>query len=85
MVWLKGYMLTEIVQMFPNSDAPLYHKAFIGTCAIVAVAILSYITLPFWLAREARVRKHKYGHAMPLRAQEDAGKLKSLLLHACSS
>jgi len=65
-------------QMFPNSDAPLYHKAFVGTCAIIAVATLSYLTLPFLLSREARARKRKTGHAMSLRAMEDAGKLKLL-------
>ncbi|KIW23934.1 uncharacterized protein PV07_09681 [Cladophialophora immunda] len=60
-------------QMFPNADAPLYHEAFVGTCAIVAVAIVSALTIPYWLSLEARTRKRKYGHAMPLRAIDDAG------------
>lgn len=64
--------------MFPNSDAPLYHNAFVGTCGIVSVAILSYLTLPFWLTREARARKRRTGQVMPIRAMEDAGKAKVL-------
>ena len=65
--------------MFPNSDAPFYRQAFIGTCAVVAVAILSFLTLPFWLAREASARKRKTGHAMPLHAMLDDGKLHAAL------
>lgn len=64
--------------MFPNSDAPLYHEAFVGTCVIVSVAIVSALTIPCWLTLEARNRKRKYGHAMPLRAIEDAGTYRDL-------
>jgi hypothetical protein len=60
--------------MYPTTDAPLYHTAFIATCVIIVTAIASYATLPYLLYCEARHRKTKRGHAMPLRALEDAGK-----------
>ncbi|KAF7588653.1 hypothetical protein BBP40_005404 [Aspergillus hancockii] len=59
-------------QMYPTTDAPLYHTAFIATCVIIATAIASYLTLPYLLYSEARHRKAEMGHAMPLRAMEDA-------------
>ena len=31
-----------------------------------------YLSLPFWLAREASLRKERTGHALPLQAIEDA-------------
>jgi hypothetical protein len=34
--------------------------------------ILSYLTLPYWLYREAMSRKRKTGHALPVQALEDA-------------
>ncbi len=34
--------------------------------------IISYLTIPLWLLREAKIRKHKTGHAIPLQAMEDA-------------
>jgi len=58
--------------MYPNSDGPYYVKGFTGTCVLLAVSILSYASLPFWLEREARIRKEKTGHATPLQAMEDA-------------
>ncbi|OAL38112.1 hypothetical protein AYO20_02564 [Fonsecaea nubica] len=59
-------------QMYPNQDAPRYLAGFAGTLALLVVCILSYLTLPLWLMREAHVRKKKTGHAMPLQAIEDA-------------
>jgi hypothetical protein len=44
---------------------------FSATCAILAVCILSYATLPVWLLLEAKRRKGKTGHALPLQAMED--------------
>ncbi|GAM33572.1 the major facilitator superfamily permease [Talaromyces pinophilus] len=59
-------------QMYPNSDAPQYLAGFIATCALLGVCILTYLTLPYWLYYEARTRKRKTGHALPLTAIEDA-------------
>jgi hypothetical protein len=58
--------------MYPNADAPRYTAGFIGTCVLLVVCMLAYLTLPFWLLREANARKRKTGHAIPLRAMEDA-------------
>lgn len=58
--------------MYPNKDGPRYLAGFAGTLAVLAICILSYLTLPFWLMREAKIRKSKTGHAMPLQAMEDA-------------
>lgn len=58
--------------MYPNKDGPRYLAGFAGTLAVLVVCILSYLTLPLWLMREARIRKLKTGHAMPLQAMEDA-------------
>jgi MFS family permease len=60
------------LQMYPNNDGPNYIAGFSGTCALLAVCILSYLTLPLWLLREANARKKKTGHALPLQAMEDA-------------
>lgn len=38
----------------------------------IGVAVIGYASLPFWLAIEADRRKKATGHAMPLRALEDA-------------
>lgn len=62
-------------QMYPISDAPFYKPAFISNVAIVGLAIVTYALLPYCLYREAQARKLKTGHAMPLRAMEDAGTL----------
>lgn len=58
--------------MYPNADGPNYVAGFAGTCALLAVCVLSYFTLPLWLLREANARKKKTGHALPLQAMEDA-------------
>jgi hypothetical protein len=58
--------------MYPNADGPNYVKGFAGTCGVLGICILAYLTLPLWLLREARQRKLKTGHAMPLQAMEDA-------------
>lgn len=58
--------------MYPNQDAPLFVGGFTGTCAVLAISIVSYATLPWWLEREARIRKNKTGHATPLQAMQDA-------------
>ncbi|KAL6241694.1 hypothetical protein RBB50_011476 [Rhinocladiella similis] len=59
-------------QMYPIHDAPNYKPAFISNVVIVGLAIITYIVLPYFLYREAQSRKLKTGHAMPLRAMEDA-------------
>jgi len=59
-------------QMYPNKDGPHYVAGFSATCVVLAVCILSYLTLPLWLLREAKIRKSKTGHAMPIQAMEDA-------------
>lgn len=66
--------------MYPTSDAPLYKPAFTSNCVILGIAIATYLALPYCLYREARVRKLKTGHAMPLRAMEDAGMLSPISL-----
>ena len=50
----------------------MYVGGFAGTCVVLAIAILSYASLPWWLEREARIRKNKTGHATPLQAMQDA-------------
>ncbi|KAK2808414.1 hypothetical protein FQN50_004799 [Emmonsiellopsis sp. PD_5] len=59
-------------QIYPNHDAPFFLPGFTATCAILAICILTYLTLPFWLLHEAKRRKAKTGHAMPIAAMEDA-------------
>jgi hypothetical protein len=58
--------------MYPDHDAPWFTKAFIGTDAIIALCMFTYLMLPIAFLLEARHRKKKYGFAMPLRAMEDA-------------
>ena len=58
--------------MYPNKDAPQFIPGFAGTCVLLALCIVSYLTLPLWLLWEANSRKKKTGHAIPLRAMEDA-------------
>lgn len=58
--------------MYPQSDGPWYLPAFTATCALLATCVITYLTLPAVLLWEAKHRKSKYGHAMPLRAMEDA-------------
>lgn len=60
--------------MYPESDGPWYTPAFTATCCLLVVCILSYLMLPAVIMWEARQRKQKYGHAMPLRAMEDAAR-----------
>jgi hypothetical protein len=59
-------------QMYPNSDAPYYLKGFTATVALLAGGIVCYLTVPFCLYFEARRRKAKTGHAMPVQAVVDA-------------
>ncbi|KAL6248637.1 hypothetical protein RBB50_004892 [Rhinocladiella similis] len=58
--------------IFPSSDAPWYVPGFSAACSTIAFTIVSFASLPVWLLMEARSRKKKTGHAMPLRAMEDA-------------
>lgn len=72
-------------QMYPIHDAPNYKPAFISNVVIVGLAIITYIVLPYFLYREAQSRKLKTGHAMPLRAMEDARMLsRSISAHRAS-
>ncbi|KAJ9634439.1 hypothetical protein H2204_006264 [Knufia peltigerae] len=59
-------------QIFPSRDAPWYVPGFSAACSTIAFTIVSFASLPVWLLMEARSRKKKTGHAMPLRAMEDA-------------
>jgi len=59
------------LHIFPLPDKPWYLPGFSAACATLACTLIGYGSLPFWLLWEARRRKKKYGHAMPLRALED--------------
>ncbi|PGG96864.1 hypothetical protein AJ79_09426 [Helicocarpus griseus UAMH5409] len=59
-------------QIYPNPDAPYFLPGFTATCAILSICIISYLTLPLWLLREAKLRKRKTVHSMPIVAMEDA-------------
>ena len=63
--------------MYPDADGPWFFQAFAATCCLLAVCVLAYLTLPAVLLWEAKQRKAKYGHAMPLRAMEDAARSKA--------
>lgn len=58
--------------MYPNKDAPRYQKGFTATCALLAICVVSYATLPLWLLYEAKQRKRATGHALPLQAMIDS-------------
>jgi len=60
------------LQIFPIPDKPWYLPGFATACATLAFTLIGFGSLPFWLLWEARRRKAKNGHAMPLRALEDA-------------
>ena len=47
-------------------------EGFAASCSTLAICIATYLTLPVWLLMEAKKRKRKTGHAMPIRAMEDA-------------
>lgn len=59
-------------QMYPNSDAPYYLKGFTATVALLAGGIVSYLTIPLCLYVEARRRKVRTGHSLPVQAVVDA-------------
>lgn len=63
---------TDSIQIFPIPDKPWYLPGFSASCATLACTLIGYASLPLCLLWEARRRKQKYGHAMPLRAMEDA-------------
>lgn len=56
---------------YQAQDGPGYLPEFSATCAILGVCILSYLTLSVLLLLEAKHRKAKTGHALPLQATED--------------
>ncbi|RFU29284.1 hypothetical protein B7463_g7057, partial [Scytalidium lignicola] len=58
--------------MYPNKDAPYYLSGFTGTVSLLAVSVVTYLTLPFLLKIEASRRKRKTGHALPLQSLEDS-------------
>lgn len=59
--------------MYPNKDAPHYVQGFSATLGLLVVAsLIIHLTIPFWLQLEARQRKLKTGHALPLRSLEDS-------------
>jgi len=57
--------------MYPNEDAPYFVSGFTGATTVIACGIIAYSTLPLWLMWEAKRRKAKTGHAIPLQAMED--------------
>lgn len=59
-------------QIFPHADAPWYLPGFAASLGTLSLTIVLYASLPFWYLWEAQQRKRKYGHAMPLKALEDA-------------
>ncbi|ETN40918.1 uncharacterized protein HMPREF1541_05198 [Cyphellophora europaea CBS 101466] len=61
-------------QIFPHADAPWYLPGFAASLATLSLTLILYASLPFWYLWEAQRRKRKYGHAMPLKALEDAGR-----------
>lgn len=58
--------------MYPNSDAPYYLQGFTATVSLLAVSIVTYATIPFFLQLEASQHKKKTGHALPLQSLEDS-------------
>lgn len=60
-------------QIFPHADSPWYLPGFSASLGALIVTLILYASLPFWYLWEAQRRKRKYGHAMPLKALEDAG------------
>ena len=59
-------------QIYPNKDSPWFKQGFAASCSTLAICIATHLTLPVWLLIEAKKRKRKTGHAMPIRAMEDA-------------
>lgn len=59
-------------QIFPDSDEPWYLPGFSAACATLTFSIIGFASLPLLYLWEAKQRKKKTGHAMPLRALEDA-------------
>lgn len=59
-------------QIFPEPDEPWYLAGFSTGCATLAFSVLGFSTLPLLYLWEAKQRKKRTGHAMPLRALEDA-------------
>ncbi|KAL9088345.1 MAG: hypothetical protein Q9165_006270 [Trypethelium subeluteriae] len=59
-------------QLYPEQHGPRFLPGFSTTCGLLALCVLSYLTLPLWLEMEASNRKKKTGHALPLQAVEDA-------------
>jgi hypothetical protein len=59
-------------QIFPSKDEPWFLPGFSASCATIAFSIIGFSTLPLLYLMEAKQRKKKTGHAMPLRALEDA-------------
>ena len=59
-------------QIFPEPDEPWYLAGFSTGCATLAFSVLGFSTLPLLYIWEAKQRKRKTRHAMPLRALEDA-------------
>ncbi|KAK4503689.1 hypothetical protein PRZ48_004604 [Zasmidium cellare] len=73
-ITLAGLSIASIIgpQIYSASQKPWYIKGFTTSCVVLAVAIVGYASLPFWLAMEANQRKKATGHTMPSRALEDA-------------
>lgn len=64
--------IADLMKIFPVPQAPWYLPGFSTACATLTFSVLGFASLPLWLLLEARQRKKKTGHAMPLRALEDA-------------
>lgn len=73
-ITLAGLSIASIIgpQIFPAKNKQWYLPGFAAAVGLLALSALCFATLPFFLLMEARWRKKKTGHYMPLRALEDA-------------
>lgn len=58
--------------MYPDKDKPFYHAGFLASIGLQVTCIVTFLCIPALLLLEAKQRIKKTGHAMPLRAMQDA-------------
>lgn len=58
--------------MYPKKDAPQYLNGFTSTCCLLGICVVSYASIPLWLQLEAKQRKKRTGHALPLQSMVDS-------------
>ncbi|KAF2164820.1 hypothetical protein M409DRAFT_24725 [Zasmidium cellare ATCC 36951] len=59
-------------QIYRTSESPWYLSGFSTSCGTLAFTVIGFASLPLWFFLEARQRKKNTGHALPLRALDDA-------------